>query len=203
MRIVCLDLEGVLIPEIWIALAEHTGIDALRATTRDVPDYDVLMRQRLEILDEHSLGIGDIHQVIDGLEPLPGAPAFLDWLQARNPVILLSDTYYEFAEGLMPALGNPTLFCHSLEIDGTGRIADYKLRLADHKRHTVAALKALNFEVLAVGDSYNDTNMLIEADAGILFRAPDRVVREFPQFPVVREYAQLRDLIDGASEAVA
>lgn len=199
MQIVCLDLEGVLIPEIWIGLAERTGIDALRATTRDVPDYDELMRQRLSILDANGLGLPDIHAVVDGLDPLDGAGEFIDWLRARWPVLILSDTFYEFVDPLMQALGRPTLFCHGLSVAEDGHIADYMLRLPDHKRATVAALRELNFSTVAVGDSFNDTNMLAEADTGILFHAPDNIIAEFPQYKSVREYAELKTLIAGAA----
>ncbi|MEX0729964.1 MAG: bifunctional phosphoserine phosphatase/homoserine phosphotransferase ThrH [Aquisalimonadaceae bacterium] len=196
MEIVCLDLEGVLIPEIWISFAELTGIDALRATTRDVPDYDELMRRRLAILDEHRLGISDIEQVIAKLEPMEGAPAFVEALRSRYQLVILSDTFYEFARPLMKQLGWPTLFCHKLQIDETGRIADYRLRMRDHKRAAVAAFKGLNFRTVAAGDSYNDTSMLTEADKGILFRPPQNVIAEFPQFNVTREYDELRTAID-------
>lgn len=196
MEIVCLDLEGVLIPEIWINLAEDTGIDELRATTRDIPDYDVLMRQRLDILDRHGLGIGRLQSVIDAMGPLPGAREFLDWLRERRQVVILSDTFYEFAEPLMRQLGWPTLFCHRIETAPDGRIADYHLRLRDHKRHAVAAFKTLNFSVSAVGDSYNDIAMLKEADRGFLFRAPQTITEEFPQFPVLTEYGELMAAIE-------
>lgn len=196
MEIVCLDLEGVLIPEIWINFAELTGIDALRATTRDVPDYDELMRRRLAILDEHGLGIRDIQQVIDKLEPMDGAPAFVEEIRSRYQLIILSDTFYEFARPLMKQLGWPTLFCHKLETDGAGRITDYRLRMPDHKRAAVAAFKELNFLTVAAGDSYNDTGMLGEAHSGILFRPPQNVIDEFPQFKVTREYGDLQAVID-------
>lgn len=196
MEIVCLDLEGVLIPEIWINFAELTGIDALRATTRDVPDYDELMRRRLAILDEHGLGIDDIQQVIGRLEPLEGAPAFVEELRSRYQLVILSDTFYEFARPLMKQLAWPTLFCHRLEIDGKGRITDYRLRMPDHKRAAVTAFKGLNFRTVAAGDSYNDTNMLGEAHTGILFRPPRNVIDEFPQFSVTREYPELREAIE-------
>ena len=191
MIVACLDLEGVLIPEVWIALAEATGIAALRRTTRDEPDYDKLMRGRLALLSEHKLGLGDIQKVIDGMEPLPGAAQFLDRLRGRYQIVILSDTYYEFAEPFMRKLGWPTLFCHRLECDSTGRITNYLLRMKDHKRHSMTALRGLKFKTIAVGDSYNDTAMLSEADHGILFRAPDNVVKEFPQFPVTRAYDEL------------
>ncbi len=196
--IACLDLEGVLVPEIWINVAERTGIDALLATTRDVPVYADLMRQRLRVCDEHGLKIGDIQEVIGGLAPLDGARAFLDWLRERCEVVILSDTFYEFAQPLMRQLAWPTLFCHSLEIEGGGRIADFKLRMDDQKRRAVEAFRALNFRVVAAGDSYNDTTMLAAADKGVLFCPPDNVVEEFPQFPVTRDYAQLRAEFEAA-----
>ncbi len=192
MDIVCLDLEGVLIPEIWVAVAERTGIEALKATTRDIPDYDVLMKQRLRILAEHDLRLTDIQEVIAGMQPLPGARSFLDWLRERFQVIVLSDTFYEFAEPFMRQLDWPTLFCHRLETDADGRVVDYHLRQPDPKRQAVRALKSLNFRVIATGDSYNDTTMLAEADAGILFRPPENVIREFPHFPVATTYDEAR-----------
>ncbi len=199
MEIVCLDLEGVLIPEIWISLAERTGIEALRATTRDVPDYDALMRQRLRILEEHGLGLPDVQAAADTVGPLEGAKDFIDWLRRRFQVVILSDTFYEFAHPIMRQLGWPTLFCHRLEVDGDGRVTGYHLRLEDHKRQAVAAFRGLNFKVIAVGDSYNDTDMLAEADAGFLFRAPDNVIAKFPQFPVSREFGELQNLFEETS----
>ncbi len=193
MEIACLDLEGVLIPEIWIAFAERTGIPDLRATTRDIPDYDRLMRQRLRLLEEHRLGLPDIQAVIGAMSPLPGAAEFLNWLRERFQVVILSDTYYEFATPLMRQLGYPTLMCNRLAIDGSGRVVGYRLRQPDQKREAVKAFHGLNFRVIAAGDSYNDTAMLTEADAGILFCPPDNVVREFPQFPVTHDYGELRD----------
>ena len=190
--IACLDLEGVLVPEIWINVAERTGIAALRRTTRDEPDYDELMRGRLAILDEHRLGLPDIQAVIDGMAPLDGATAFLDWLRTRTQVIILSDTFAQFAQPLMRKLGWPTLFCHSLEVEPSGRIAGYRLRIADGKRKAVEALRAIAFRTVAAGDSYNDTSMLGAADAGILFRPPANVVADFPQFPVTTTYEELR-----------
>ncbi len=197
--VACLDLEGVLIPEIWINVAERTGIEALRRTTRDEPDYDKLMKYRLGILDEHGLGLPQIQEVIDGLDPLPGAPAFLDWLRRDFQLIILSDTFYQFAAPLMPKLGNPTLFCHDLEIDAAGRIADYRLRMPDQKREAVQHLQQLRFSVVAAGDSYNDTSMLGAADAGILFRPPENVIAEFPQFPVTHDYQSLRREFESAA----
>ena len=196
--IACLDLEGVLTPEIWINVAERTGIEALRRTTREEPDYDKLMRYRIGILEEHGLGLRDIQDVIATMQPLDGAGDFLDWLRSQAQVIILSDTFEEFAKPLMAQLGYPTLFCHSLEVDERGRIAAHRLRLADGKRKAVMALKLLNFSVVAAGDSYNDTTMLKEADAGILFCPPDNVVREFPQFPVTRTYPELRAAFETA-----
>ena len=192
MELACLDLEGVLIPEIWINFAERTGIDALRATTRDIPDYDVLMRQRLEILAQHKLGLPDIQEVIGGLAPLEGAKDCLNWLRERFQVIILSDTFYEFAEPFMRQLDWPTLFCHKLEVDDRGMIIDYHLRQADPKRKSVQAFHGLNLRVIATGDSYNDTTMLAEAEQGILFCPPQNVIDEFPQFPVATSYAQLQ-----------
>jgi phosphoserine/homoserine phosphotransferase len=191
MEVACLDLEGVLVPEIWINFAERTGIDELRATTRDIPDYDVLMKQRLQILRDRGLGLPDIQEVIGGMKPLEGAPAALDRLRENFQVIILSDTFYDFAKPLMRQLGWPTLFCHKLEIDGKGMIVDYHLRQPDPKRQAIKALHGLNFRVIAAGDSYNDTSMLAEADAGILFRPPQNVIDEFPQFPVTTSYDQL------------
>jgi phosphoserine/homoserine phosphotransferase len=192
VELACLDLEGVLIPEIWIDFAERTGIDELRATTRDIPDYDVLMKQRLRILRENNLGLPDIQAVIDQMAPIPGAKEFIDWLRERFQVIILSDTYYEFAQPLMRQLGFPTLFCHKLEVGEDGMITDYHLRQKDPKRQSVKAFHSLNYRVIAAGDSYNDTTMLSEADAGILFKAPDNVIAEFPQFPAVHEYEDLK-----------
>jgi len=166
VELACLDLEGVLVPEIWIAFAERTGIEELRATTRDIPDYNVLMKQRLGLLDQHNLKIDDIQEVIATLEPLPGAIEFIDWLRQRFQVIILSDTFYEFSQPLMQQLGWPTLFCHRLLTDDTGRVIDYKLRQEDPKRASVQALHSLKYRVIAAGDSYNDTTMLGEADVG-------------------------------------
>ena len=203
MIIVCLDLEGVLVPEIWINVAERTGLAELRRTTRDEPDYDKLMRARLEILDREGLGIGDIQDVIGGIEPLEGAAEFLARQRERHQVVLLSDTFYQFAAPLMHKLGQPTLFCHDLEIEPGGRIADYHLRMPDQKRASVRALREIAFRVVAAGDSYNDTTMLAEAHAGILFRPPDNVIREFPQYPVTRTYAELEAAIEAATTAGA
>ena len=192
MEIVCMDFEGVLVPEIWIGVAEKTGIEALRITTRDNPDYDDLMRQRLRIMDEHGLGLKAIQNAINELGPIEGAKEFLTWLNTEFQVVILSDTFYEFAWPLVGQLGWPTLFCHNLEVNKEGRINDYRLRMKDHKRQAVKAFKALNFEVYAVGDSYNDTTMLTAADIGYLFRAPSNVIEEFPQFQNFNEFDELK-----------
>ncbi|SEF98476.1 bifunctional phosphoserine phosphatase/homoserine phosphotransferase ThrH [Marinobacterium lutimaris] len=200
MELACLDLEGVLIPEIWIAFAEETGIKELKATTRDIPDYDVLMKQRLSILDQHGLTLPQIQDTISRLAPLEGARDFVDWLRERFQVVILSDTFYEFAAPLMKQLGYPTLLCHKLEVDGEGRITDYTLRQRDPKRQSVRAFQLLNYRVIAAGDSYNDTTMLKQAEAGILFHAPDNVIAEFPQFPAVHGYEDLKQEFIKASE---
>ncbi len=192
MELACLDLEGVLIPEIWIAFAEETGIEELKATTRDIPDYDVLMKQRLRILDEHGLTLPQIQDTISRLAPLEGAREFVDWLRERFQVVILSDTFYEFAAPLMKQLGYPTLLCHKLEVNEQGRITDYTLRQRDPKRQSVRAFQLLNYRVIATGDSYNDTTMLAQAESGILFHAPQNVIEEFPQFPAVHSYEDLK-----------
>jgi phosphoserine/homoserine phosphotransferase len=190
----CLDLEGVLLPEIWIAFAEKTGIEELRLTTRDVPDYDQLMVGRLKILKANKLKLIDIENVIKTLTPLEGAKSFLDWLKSEFQVIILSDTFYQFARPLMGTLDYPTLFCHELIIDNKGEIKGYRLRQPDGKTKAVSALKGLNFQVIAAGDSYNDIGMLKEADAGILFCPPENVIEEFPQFPVSRDYTEFKKI---------
>jgi phosphoserine/homoserine phosphotransferase len=195
--LVTLDLEGVLVPEVWIAVAERTGIDALTRTTRDEPDYDVLMRYRLDILAEHGLTMPLVEDVIAGLEPLPGASSFLDELRRRTQVIILSDTFEQFAAPLMAQLGMPTVFCHRLVVEGD-RITDYRLRQPDQKRCSVEAFQGLRYKVIAAGDSYNDTSMLAAADAGFLFHAPANVIAEFPQFPAVDEYDDLLERITAA-----
>ncbi len=192
MHLVCLDLEGVLLPEFWIAVAESTGIDALRRTTRDEPDYDALMRYRLEILHRHNLTLPRIYESIQHLEPLPGAVAFTKWLMQTNRLIVLSDTFVQFASPLMAQLGNPTLFCHQLQVDGDGVIQGYRLRQPDQKRKAVEALRGLNFSVIAAGDSYNDLSMLEAADHGILFRPPESLRNEYPRFPVCDDHEALR-----------
>ena len=198
MHLLCLDLEGVLVPEIWIGVAERTGIVELRMTTRDEPDYDKLMRRRIAILEREGLGIADIHAVIGALDPLPGAREFLDWARERLQLLILSDTFYQFAMPLMRKLGWPTLFCNFLDVDAQGRVVGYRLRQQDGKRKAVEALHGLAFRVIAAGDSYNDTSMLGEAEAGILYCPPDNVVREFPHFPVARNYDDLRREIEAA-----
>jgi len=200
LEVVCLDLEGVLVPEIWIGFAERTGIDALKATTRDIPDYDVLMKQRLRILEENDLGLNDIQEVIAGMSPMPGAREFVDWLRERFQVVILSDTFYEFSQPLMKQLGFPTLFCHRLVTDVNGKVVDYKLRQKDPKRTSVKAFHSLNYKVMAAGDSYNDTTMLSEADLGVLFRAPANVIEEFPQYQAVTEYDDLKRAFAAFSE---
>ena len=193
MTIACLDLEGVLIPEIWINLAEKTGIEALKLTTRDIADYDELMGKRLEVLDEHGLTLKDFQEVVATMGPLEGARDFLEWLQDQVEVIILSDTFREFAMPLIAKLGNPTMFCHSLAVDyETYRIKDYVLRQNDQKRKAVIALKGLNFRVLSMGDSYNDLSMLEEADYGIFFKPTKKIIEEFPQFPVTENYEELK-----------
>jgi phosphoserine / homoserine phosphotransferase len=198
VHLLCLDLEGVLVPEIWIGVAERTGIAALRRTTRDEPDYDKLMRERIAILEREGLGIADIHAVIGAMDPLPGAREFLDWARERLQVLILSDTFYQFATPLMRKLGWPTLFCNFLDVDANGRVVGYRLRQQDGKRKAVQALHGLEFRVIAAGDSYNDTTMLGEAEAGVLFCPPENVVREFPHFPVARNYDDLRTHIEAA-----
>ena len=203
MQIVCLDLEGVLVPEIWIAFSERTGIAEFRRTTRDEPDYDKLMRFRLGLLRQHGLKLADIQAVIGGMAPMEGAKAFLDELRSRFQVIILSDTFYEFADPLMAQLGRPTLFCHRLETDAEGFVAAYHLRQPNQKFHAVQALQGLNFKVIAAGDSYNDTGMLGAADAGFFIHPPPGIVAQFPQFPVNHSYAELRAAIDGAAARLA
>jgi len=203
MLVVCLDLEGVLMPEVWINFAERTGIPELRITTREEPDYGKLMRYRLDILDANGLTIDDITNVIEGMQPLDGAVEFLDWLRSNWQVIILSDTFSQFAGPMMDKLGRPTLFCHTLEIDeDSRRIADWTIRLEDQKCRTVEALRAMNFNVIASGDSYNDTTMLAAANAGILINPPQNVADEFSQYPVATSYTELRDAIQQAASAM-
>jgi phosphoserine/homoserine phosphotransferase len=198
VQIVCLDMEGVLVPEIWIEFSQRTQIPELSRTTRDEPDYDKLMRTRISLLEKHKLGLRDIQNVIAQMRPLEGAHEFLDALRARTQVVILSDTYYEFAMPLMRRLGFPTLLCHELITDKEGRVRDYRLRMRDHKRASVVAFRSLNFRTIAVGDSYNDTTMLGAAHAGILFRPPANVAAEFPQFAVARTYEELTREIERA-----
>ena len=192
MEVICLDLEGVIIPEIWISVAEKTGIESLRATTREVPDYDRLMQQRLRILNENNLGLPIIQEVINSLNPLMGALKFLNKLRENFQVVILSDTFYEFSEPFMEKLGRPTIFCHRLETNSDGKIINYHLRMKDHKREAVKAFNLLNYTVYAAGDSYNDTSMLSEAEYGFLFNAPENVITEFPQFPSIKTYDALQ-----------
>jgi len=196
MHVICSDLEGVFVPEIWINVAERTGIAELRLTTRDIVDYDELMQHRLSILHAHKLKLKDITDVIADMEPLPGAKGFLDWLRQRTQVIVVSDTFVQFARPLMEQLGWPTLLCHELKIDAHGAIAGYNLRQTDGKRKVVQSFKALDYEVLAMGDSYNDVNMLKEAHRGILFRPPRNVIDKFPQFPVAMTYEALKEFFE-------
>ncbi len=198
MYIVCSDLEGVFVPEIWINVAEKTGIEELRLTTRDEPDYDVLMKKRLAILKREGLKLADITAVIETMAPLEGAAEFLDWLRSRLQLIVVSDTYAEFAGPLMRKLGWPTLFCHDLAVAEDGAVVGYNLRQKDSKKKAVEALKGLNFHTVAMGDSYNDITMLEAADAGILFRPPENVAREFPRFPVAQTYQELKEVIRSA-----
>ena len=202
MQVVCLDLEGVLVPEIWIEFSKRTGIAELSRTTRDEPDYDRLMRFRLDLLEKKRLGLPDIQAVIAGMGPMPGARDFLDALRAKFQVVILSDTFYEFARPLMEQLGMPTLFCHRLEVDDAGFVRDYHLRMPDQKRAAVNAFRALSFKVIAAGDSYNDTAMLGAAHAGIFFRPPESITGEFPQFPVTTDYRELMAEINAAAARV-
>ncbi len=201
MYIVCSDLEGVFVPEIWINVAKQTGIDELKLTTRDISDYDVLMTRRLEILKENNLTIYDIQNVISRIDPLDGAKEYIDWLRKMTQLIIVSDTFAEFADPLMEILGRPTLFCHNLTIDPNGNITGYNLRQPNGKRRVIESLRELNYKVIAVGDSYNDTEMLLKADLGILFRPPQRVIDDFPQLPVVDSYEGLRKLISARLES--
>lgn len=200
MRIACLDFEGVLVPEIWISLAERTGIDALRVTTREIADYDELMQHRLRILAEHDLRFNDIESAARSLEPLPGAADFLDWLRSVYQVVILSDTYHELARPLTAQLGDPVILCHRLEIADDGRISAYRLRQADPKRQAVKAFQGLNYRVVAAGDSYNDISMLEQADVGLLFCPSEQVVRDHPDFAVARDYATLRSMFEAAAD---
>jgi phosphoserine/homoserine phosphotransferase len=199
MRMICLDLEGVLVPEIWIEFARRTGITELARTTRDEPDYDKLMNARIGLLAQHRLKLADIQNVIAGMGPMEGARAFLDDLRSRYQVLILSDTFYEFAQPLMRQLAWPTLLCHKLEVDADGFVRRHVLRMPDQKRHAVEALRGLNFQVIAAGDSYNDTGMLGAAHAGFFIHPPAAIVQQFPQYPVTRSYAELRCAMDAAA----
>lgn len=192
MYVICSDLEGVFVPEVWINVADKTGINELRRTTRDEPDYNVLMRSRMKILDQHGLKLHDIQNVIARIQPLPGAVEFIGWIKERTQLIVVSDTFIQFADPLMKQLGRPTLFCHSLIMDETNRIIDYKLRQPDPKRKTVEALQELKYQVIAMGDSYNDISMLKQADVGILYCPPVNVIRDYPEFQVVKNYEELK-----------
>lgn len=203
MLVVCLDLEGVLVPEIWIEFSKRTGIPELARTTRDEPDYDKLMRFRIDLLEKKGLKLADIQSVIAGMGPMPGAREFLDGLRARHQVLILSDTFYEFAEPLMRQLGWPTIFCHRLDVDGAGHVRGYRLRMPDQKRAAVEALRGLNFKVIAAGDSFNDTAMLGAADAGFFIHPPETIAAQFPQFPVTRSYAELGAKIEDAVRRLA
>jgi len=191
-KIACLDLEGVLVPEIWIEVADKTGIKELRATTRDIPDYSELMRMRLDVCDQNGLTLQDISEVISKMLPLEGAEEFLSWLREKFQVVILSDTFYQFAYPLMKQLNFPALFCHNLDVDDSGRITDFKLRIKDQKKQAVKAFHSLGFQVIAAGDSYNDIPMLSEADKGILFCPPQNVIDEFSQFLITKDYTELR-----------
>ena len=202
MQMICLDLEGVLVPEIWIEVSKRTGIEALARTTRDEPDYDKLMQARIALLAQHRLRLADIQTVIDGMGPMDGARAFLDDLRSRYQVVILSDTFYEFAQPLMRQLGWPTLLCHKLELDAAGFVRRHVLRMPDPKRHAVNALRGLNFQVIAAGDSYNDIGMLEAAHAGFFIHAPPAITAQFPQFAVTHNYAELTAAIDTAALAL-
>ncbi len=202
MQLVCLDLEGVLVPEIWIEFSKRTGIPELSRTTRDEPDYDKLMKYRLDLLKTHKLGLPDIQKVISDMGPMAGAKDFLDALRCDYQVIILSDTFYEFAMPLMAQLGMPTLFCHKLEANGEGFLVNYHLRMPNQKKEAVTRFKEINFKVIAAGDSYNDTGMLMAADAGFFIHPPESIVQQFPQFPVTRSYPELRTAIDSAALAL-
>jgi phosphoserine/homoserine phosphotransferase len=197
MYLICSDLEGVFVPEVWINVADKTGIQELRRTTRDEPDYNLLMRSRMKILDQHGMKLRDIQNVIAQIQPLPGANDFIDWVRERTQLIVVSDTFIQFADPLMKQLGRPTLFCHTLVIDETNRIIDYKLRQPDPKRKTVEALQELKYQVIGMGDSYNDISMLKQADVGILFRPPQNVINDYPEFPVVTDYEDLKKILSG------
>jgi phosphoserine/homoserine phosphotransferase len=196
MYVVCSDLEGVWIPEVWINVAKKTGIEELKLTTRDIKDYDELMTYRLKVLDKHNLRLQDIQTVIAAINPMDGALETINWIKERTQFILVSDTFSDFAEPIMKQLDRPTLFCHSLETNGEGQITDYKLRQKDPKRQVVKALRSLNYKVIAFGDSYNDVTMLEEAEVGILFKPPQNVIEDYPQYPVANTYPELKSLLE-------
>ena len=198
MYITCLDVEGVLVPEIWVAFAEESGIPELKKTTRDEPDYDKLMKWRLGVLKEHGLGLKDIQETIEKIQPLPGAKEFLDELRSFSQVILISDTFAEFASPLMEKLGRPTLFCNSLEVSGNGEITGYKMRVEQTKLTTVKALQSIGFETIASGDSYNDLGMIQASKAGFLFRSTDKIKAEYPHIPAYETYDELLGAIKKA-----
>lgn len=195
MKILVADLEGVFLPEIWINVAKKTGIEELKLTTRDISDYDVLMTKRLSILDEHNLTLKDIQDVIAGLEPLDGAKEMLDWIRKRTQIIILSDTFEEFAGPLMEKLGFPALLCHNLTVDATNRIVGYNLRIDNQKARAVKALQGLNYHVIAFGDSYNDTGMILSADQGFFFKPPESITKDFPNIPITRSYDELQVML--------
>ncbi len=197
MYVICSDLEGVFVPEVWINVAEKTGIQELRLTTRDISDYDVLMKGRIKILAERGLTLKDIQNVIETIQPLPGALDFISWAKERTQLIVVSDTFIQFADPMMKKLGRPTLFCHTLVIDENNMIIDYKLRQQDPKRRTAEALQSMNYQVIGMGDSYNDINMLKQAEVGILFRPPDNVIKDYPRFPVAHDYETLKKILSG------
>ena len=197
MYVICSDLEGVFVPEVWINVANKTGIEELRLTTRDISDYDVLMKGRIKILAERGLTLKDIQNVIETIQPLPGALDFISWVKEKTQLIVVSDTFIQFADPMMRKLGRPTLFCHTLIIDENNRIIDYKLRQKDPKRRTAEALQSMNYQVIGMGDSYNDINMLKQSDVGILFRPPDNVIRDYPEFPVANDYETLKKILSG------
>ena len=200
MQMICLDLEGVLVPEIWIEFSKRAGVPELARTTRDEPDYDKLMRFRIDLLAKNNLRLADIQDVIAGMGPMAGAREFLDDLRSRYQVLILSDTFYEFAQPLMRQLGWPTLLCHKLEVNAQGFVTRHVLRLPDQKRQAVNALRSLNFQVIAAGDSYNDTGMLGAAHAGFFIHPPEGIVAQFPQYPVTRSYPELTAAIDAAAK---
>ena len=196
MYVICSDLEGVWVPEVWINVAKKTGIEELKLTTRDITDYDVLMKRRLKILDEHKLTLKDIQDVIATIKPLDGALEMIEWIKERTQFIVVSDTFREFADPLMRQLNRPTLFCHSLTVNGNGMITNYNLRQKDPKRKVIQSLKSLEYKVIAFGDSYNDISMLQEADLGILFKPPQNVIDDYPDLPVATNYGELKQLLE-------